>query len=216
MNIQIWIGRMMAFIRSEQEAQDEKNRYFTLPQCSLPIGFSHADLGCGARKANTSLFGFPDRHADIGIDVVMEGTQADKLCALGLEDLPLKSDSQHLVTAYDVLEHIPKTCVVSSEGEKLRYIYPMIQLFNEIYRVLRPGGYFESVTPGIPNYWNGAVRDPTHVSLFCIESFDYFCGGRFERLSRSYGLCHSFDKVVVHWMSASHLQAVLQKPISRI
>ena len=122
------------------------------------------------------------------------------------------NNSQDLVTAYDLLEHIPKVCVKTENG-KLTYVYQTINLFNEIYRVLKPGGYFEASVPGIPNYWNGVVRDPTHISFYCIESFDYFCRGRFEGLAHSYGLLHGFDKVKVHWKDAFVIQAILQKPV---
>lgn len=196
-----------------KENPNEQYFYFSFPRCPLPVGFSHTDLGCGNRKTKATLLGYLDRQADIGIDKNKENTQADLICNLGLENLPLEDNSQNLVTAYDLLEHIPKVCVVH-EGGKLTYIYPILNLFNEVYRVLRPGGYFEMVTPGIPNYWSGVLRDPTHVSLWCIESFDYFCKGRFESLTRSYGLLHSFEKIKVHWKNSTYIQAVLQKPPS--
>jgi SAM-dependent methyltransferase len=183
---------------------------FALPCPTLPAGFSHADLGCGARKATAAVLGHPTRKADIGIDVTRSGTEADILCRLGLEDIPLESNSQDLVTAIDVLEHIPKVCVVSRDGADV-YAYPAIRLFNEIHRILKPGGYFESLTPGIPNYWTGFARDPTHVSPYCLESFDYFCPGRFEAVSRSYGVTGFFEKVHVGWLKHSHIQAVMRK-----
>ena len=214
MNIARRFRRLAVFLRGKDEKQgEEQHYYFTLPHRPLPIGFSHTDLGCGSRKAKATLLGYPDRPADIGIDITTENNQTNLMCNLGLEEIPLERNSQDLVTAYDLLEHIPKVCVISENG-KLSYIYPTINLFNEIYRILKPGGYFESVTPGIPNYWNGVVRDPTHTSFYSIESFDYFCKGRFERLAHSYGLLHSFEKRKVQWKSPSHIQAVLQKPIS--
>lgn len=201
------------FIRRKENprAEDEEGFYFNLPFAPLPKNFSHTDLGCGNKKSKATLFGYPNREANCGIDSTRINTKADLLCRLGLESLPLEDNSQDLITAYDVMEHIPKVCL-GTENEKPVYVYPTINLFNEIYRVLKPGGYFESIVPAVPNYWNGVVRDPTHVSLYCIESFDYFCEGRFEALSKSYGLKQPFQKVIVHWRSSSHIQAVLRKP----
>jgi SAM-dependent methyltransferase len=171
MKIARQLRTLMMSSRNKNKEQIEQYFYFTLPSRPLPLGFSHTDLGCGSRKTKSFLLGYPDREADVGVDVTKEDTQADLVCKLGLEALPIKDNSQELVTAYDFLEHIPKVCVIPQNGELL-YIYPTINLFNEIYRILKAGGYFESLVPGIPNYWNGAVRDPTHISFYCIESFD--------------------------------------------
>jgi SAM-dependent methyltransferase len=204
-----------SIFEKEQENFEEQYFYFVFPISPLSPGFSHVDLGCGGRKAKAKLLGYPERQSDIVIDKTKENTQADLLCNLGLENLPLEDNSQDLVAAYDLAEHIPKVCVVRQESRLYVYIYPVINLFNEVYRVLKAGGLFEIVSPGIPNYWNGAIRDPTHVSLWCLGSFDYFYKGRFEALSHSYGLRYPFDKVRVDWQNISHIQAVLQKPLIR-
>jgi predicted SAM-dependent methyltransferase len=58
-----------------------------------------------------------------------------------------------------------------------------INLFNEVHRVLRPGGTFEVIVPFL-TVSNGQVRweaiaDPTHVSYWLTESFHYFDGTKF-------------------------------------
>lgn len=81
---------------------------------------------------------------------------------------PTEDSSIDHIRASHVLEHIPA-------GEA------RIKIFNEAWRVLRPGGIFEVVLPliitesGLPT-WH-AIADPTHVSYWCRESFYYFDEG---------------------------------------
>jgi len=74
---------------------------------------------------------------------------------------PTSDESAELVYASHVLEHIPA-------GK------PRIDVFNEAHRVLTAGGVFHIIVPRFP-HWT-AVADPTHVSFFVRESFDYFTG----------------------------------------
>lgn len=80
-------------------------------------------------------------------------------------DWPTPDSTVDHIRASHVLEHVPA-------GE------PRLTIFNEAWRVLRPGGIFEVVLPllitesGLPT-WH-ALADPTHVSLWCRESFHYF------------------------------------------
>jgi predicted SAM-dependent methyltransferase len=69
------------------------------------------------------------------------------------------------VRASHVLEHVPAGA-------------DRIAIFNEVWRVLKPGGTFEVILPlvitenGLPS-WH-SIADPTHVSFWCRESFHYF------------------------------------------
>lgn len=72
---------------------------------------------------------------------------------------PVEDNSVDHIRAIHVMEHIPA-------GE------PRITVFNEAWRVLKPGHEFEVVLPLFPHPL--AVADPTHVSFWVKESFDYF------------------------------------------
>lgn len=83
------------------------------------------------------------------------------------QDVPWPSGDQtaDIVRASHVLEHIPA-------GRD------RIAVFNEVHRVLRPGGVFEVKLPLIITEsgaisWH-SIADPTHVSFWCRESFHYF------------------------------------------
>ena len=105
------------------------------------------NLGCGYRK----LDGF------INIDNRNE-VDPDLFCNV-LDGLPYSDNSVDLVRADDFLEHIP--------------IGKTIQVITEIWRVLKPGGIFESSTPDA-EHGQGAFQDPTHVSFWVENSWLYY------------------------------------------
>lgn len=157
--------------------------------------YTHVDLGCFTRP----------RGADIGVDVKLPPTFPDSSefiqCNLGFQKIPLESNFCELITAFDVLEHIPKMLwfesstvqnsvvdIFNSEATEttggMTVIKPAIFLMNEICRVLKPGGQFISHTPAIGRELNGSSinslipihQDPTHVNVWTYLSFtSYFC-----------------------------------------
>jgi len=74
--------------------------------------------------------------------------------------LPMPDGSVDEVRCSHLMEHIPAA--------------DRIGVFNEVWRVLAPGGTFEVVVPLFPSW--GAIADPTHVSLWVEQSFWYFTG----------------------------------------
>jgi SAM-dependent methyltransferase len=151
------------------------------------------DLGCGFRK-----------QGNIGIDITREGTAADLVCRIGFEPLPLDDNSVHKIVCRDFLEHLPKA-YYSESAKSLKY--PIIDLMNEIWRVLRPGGTFTSRTPCFPHM--EVHRDPTHLSVWTLESMDYFCG-KFP-VAKIYGVKEWFE-LVENRMDGFYLFAILRKP----
>lgn len=89
---------------------------------------------------------------------------------------PVDDSSVDHIRASHVLEHVPAGA-------------DRIAIFNEAWRVLRPGGTFEVILPllitenGLPS-WH-SIADPTHVSYWCRESFHYFTA-RYGTDGRSY------------------------------
>ena len=83
------------------------------------------------------------------------------------DGIPAANGGVGAVYASHVMEHIPA-------GQD------RIDVCNEIWRVLKPGGTFEIrvpllVTPDGKAHWE-AVADPTHVSFWTVESFQYLTG----------------------------------------
>ena len=121
------------------------------------------NLGCGYRK----LEGFTN------IDYRKE-VNPDLVCDV-INGLPFDDNSVDLIRADDFLEHIP--------------IFQTKDVIEEIYRVLKPGGIFESITPDA-EYGQGAFQDPTHISFWVENSWLYYS----DKASRElYGTKANFE-----------------------
>jgi len=118
------------------------------------------------------------------------------VCNVGFDPLPFKDETVDKFTAKDLLEHIPR-------------VDPVIYLFNEIWRCLKPGGTFESITPVYPN--EQVFQDPTHVSVWTMGSMNYFCKGYNDELKPAYGIKCKFE-MLKNEKSVYHLHSILKKP----
>lgn len=104
------------------------------------------NLGCGERP----LAGF------YGVDVVTLPA-VDALADLNEPFDALPDDSVDEIVARHTLEHVER----------------FLPLVAELHRVTRPGGRIEIVVPHFSNPYG--YSDPTHVRLFGLYSFFYFC-----------------------------------------
>lgn len=154
------------------------------------------DLGCGSRPKNPF-------NADelFGVDVRdnLEGTirSAD----LVVEPIPFPDASFEYVTAFDFLEHIPRLVYAPQRRNAF------IELMNEVYRVLKPGGYFLSSTPAYPHAV--AFRDPTHVNFITDETFPLYFDD-VNRWASIYGFTGAF-RVHQNEMRGPAIFSILQK-----
>ena len=158
------------------------------------------DLGCGANPRNhykadsfMALDQFPvtNKESDWYL-------QAD----LVWEPIPLGDNSVDYVTAFDFIEHIPRVVYVDKEAK-----YPFIDLMNEIWRVLKPGGLFYSSTPAFPHA--AAFQDPTHVNIITPDTWgEYF--DNVKRWASPYGFTGAFQIESIGY-SGPHLQCEMRK-----
>lgn len=155
------------------------------------------DLGSGPKPRNpygaAMVFGLDIRSFDVSPNV--------KKCTLGIEDIPFKDDSFDAITAYDVLEHIPR---VAKEADIV--IFPFVSLMNEIWRVLKVGGLFYSETPCFP--MKEAFQDPTHVNIMTEDTLRLYFGDK--AWARIYGFVGSFSVAHEGWRG-SHYFCILKK-----
>jgi SAM-dependent methyltransferase len=147
----------------------------------------HLDLGCGVKPRNPfdcdELYG-----VDIRAGLTAAGVKAIVAANLSIDAIPFPDNHFDSVSAYDFLEHVPRVALNYAAGTTN---FPFIQLMNEIWRVLKPGGVFYAVTPGYPH--EKAFRDPTHVNVIAAKSHRYFT--RPEVGGRMYGFTGEFDLI---------------------
>jgi SAM-dependent methyltransferase len=89
-----------------------------------------------------------------------------KACRLGFEPLPFNDASVDFASAFDLIEHIPRTGGVGLNRN------PFIFLMSEIHRILKKDGMFYAQTPAYP--YPTAFSDPTHVNIITCDTIKYF------------------------------------------
>ena len=156
-----------------------------------PQGAVHVDLGAGAIPRNPmkadKVFA-TDYQPSKRFSSEVERVQSDLT-----KRLPFKDNSIDSYSAFDVLEHIPRW---ERDGENINF--PFIDLMNEIYRTLKPGGFLIAVTPAFPS--PAAFQDPTHVNIISIDTADYFCGDKAGARTLGYGFNGYFHKIQNNWL----------------
>ena len=154
------------------------------------------DLGCGDSPRN------PFEVEEVwGIDIREIDKPNVKKADLVLDAIPFIDDYFDYVTAYDFLEHIPRLIYYGIKHN------PFIEVMNEIYRVLKVGGVFLSVTPHYP--YPEVFRDPTHVNIITDETFPLYFDD-VNMWARNYGFTGKF-KILSQGRQPPHLITHMQK-----
>lgn len=177
------------------------------------------DLGCG--PSPRSMPGCEP----IGIDICVAGVVQESPgkvipTDLVLSKIPFDADVFDRVFAHDFLEHVPRVLYVPQTfagsvvtGGGLVRRQPFLELMDEVWRVLKPGGIFESCTPVVTNadVWAG---DPTHVNPVSENTFNYFGAApevnfEYEKMKR-YGFKGRFRIAHKSWRHGSHIYVELE------
>lgn len=157
---------------------------------------SSLDMGCGRSPRNP----FNATYC-YGIDLFSDESMKIEKANLAVEKIPYADDFFEFLTAFDFIEHIPRVSYIPE------YRFPFVELMNEIYRVLKPGGYMLSVTPAYP--FADVLVDPTHVNYITDRTFSTY----FDDINRwavIYGFNGAF-KIVKQGWDGTHLVTVLKK-----
>ena len=164
----------------------------------------HLDLGCGGKPRN------PYRRDELhGIDIAPDEAWSGgeiRRANLALEPIPYPDNHFDSVSAYDFLEHVPRV-MANAAGTATRF--PFIELMNQVWRVLAPGGRLYAYTPCYPHPM--AFQDPTHVNIVTRETHQYFTRPQFT--ARMYGFEGDFSVVrVLPALVAEHDYEPTAKP----
>ena len=150
----------------------------------------HLDLGCGGVPRN------PYQRGELcGVDIqALSLPDIDYRSAnLSIEPIPFPDNHFQSVSAFDFIEHVPRI-LPTPDGLATRF--PFIELMNQVWRVLAPGGLFYAITPAFPD--PDAFVDPTHVNIITDQTHTYFCGE--EPKGAMYGFGGRFDAQRVLWV----------------
>lgn len=154
------------------------------------------DLGCGKNPRN--VFG-----ADIvyGIDIREDLEKNIIKADLVLEKIPFEDNTFDFITAHDFIEHIPRVLYLPQRRNAF------VELMNEVWRTLKHGGKFLSITPAFPK--PQAFGDPTHVNYISETTFTHYFDDE-HSLASVYGFYGAFKVEEQRWDRA-HLISVLVK-----
>lgn len=142
------------------------------------------DLCCGRNK-HEGYIGV-DYQRFLGVDIVADLTKT----------FPFEDNSVDEIIMRDGLEHLPDK----------------IHSMNELYRILKPGGVVTLIVPSTNGM--GAFQDPTHVSYWNLNSFQYYTKGilRDQYPDLIKAKFEILQNVEVRSMENVWINAVLRKP----
>jgi SAM-dependent methyltransferase len=135
-------------------------------------------LDLGAAHARPTGYIGVDQHAGEEVEIV----------ATLPEPLPLEDGTVGVIRAMDFLEHV---------ADK-------VSLFNELYRLLAPGGLLISQTPSTDG--RGAFQDPTHVAFYNENSFWYWTDAKYARYVPEIAARFQISRLLTHFPSEWHQQ----------
>jgi SAM-dependent methyltransferase len=156
------------------------------------------DIGCGSNPQNPF-----EASKVIGVDLFENSQKEIKKCMLGFEALPYETNSIDYISAFDLIEHIPR---VHFQDGKIST--PFIFLMNEIWRVLKNNGILLSFTPIIP--FHGAHQDPTHVNLIVYGTYEKYFSNKKLQIASEYGVKANFN-ILDEKLYNEHLVSILKK-----
>lgn len=201
MTIRNWpLTRLLRTFRSSFQFTSSIESFVRPYLCEhISIG-SSLDLGCGGHPRNPfkceSYYGIDIRN-DIASSII-------HTMDLSKSKMPFATDQFDVISAFDFLEHMPR--VSYHEGIQR---YSFIELMNEVYRVLKPHGYFIYSVPVFP--CPEAFQDPTHLNIMSENTMEYyFCEPRLLAGNLGYGFSGSFKFVAQRWLTSFSIVGLLQ------
>ena len=131
----------------------------------------HLNFGCGNRPIKEEGW--------VNVDK-FDNVEADQVVDLFKMPYPWADNSVDSILASHFIEHIPHSLVPHNmdtfpwtDPAQLRLLQMdgFFAFFEEVGRILKPGGYIEIECPF--GWTNGAFQDPTHTRYIVLQTFGY-------------------------------------------
>ena len=167
-------------------------------QLTNSISTESLDLGSGPRPRNPF-----NASRVVGIDVCANADNHVIQADLSIDSIPFPDNSFDFCTAFDFIEHIPRSVVIDRQTR-----FSFIEVMNEVHRILKPGGLFFHATPAYPA--KEAFVDPTHVNIISEDTFEhYFCEPMLYAKTIGYGFKGRFKFHDQAWLKGSKLVSII-------
>ena len=197
----VWLTIINQYLTTECNvsrpvAADLTNAAAVLDNKEKNIGTKSLDIGCGQKPRNffnaDEVFGLDERdNLDLAIYRV----------DLAIEPIPFPNETFDFVTAHDLMEYIPRLLYVPHRR------YAFIELMNEVWRILKFGGMFMSITSTASQTLN--LCDPVRVNIVNEETYNIYFDN-INRVAKIYGFIGAFE--IIHQKRTSDcLTSLLKK-----
>jgi len=161
---------------------------------------TYLDIGCGSNLRDSF-----EVDTVYGIDIRADESRNVKFADLFTDSILYQYNSFDYLTALDFIEHVLR--IIYSPN--LRFAF--VELMNEIYRVLKPGGVFLSHTPVFP--FPASFQDPTYVNIITEDAFPLYFDD-VNRFASAYGFTGAFI-IEGQFLRPPHLISILRKNIMK-
>ncbi len=167
------------------------------------------DLGCGLRPHNPfsaeTVMGVDFNPAVVSLGVNFKHHD------FVLNGIPFPDHHFDYVSAFDVLEHVPRLSIDHSKGVS-RFLFN--ELMGDIHRVLKPNGILYAFTPVVPSVsvWD----DPTHVNPITKTTHRYFCERNHLQHMGFRGLFRALEITTLNGSRAKTAKRSLSTSLSRV
>ena len=151
-------------------------------------------MGCGmSRDKRVTIEAISPEWSNLTTLDFLESAKPDVLHDLNVLPYPFEDNSFDEIHAYEVLEH----CGSQGDGE---FFFGQ---FAEIYRILKPGGFFCATVPmwDQPMAWGA----PDHKRVLPPEVFVFLDPQYYEH---NLGKPHSTAADYRHWLGSTHLEMI--------
>jgi len=150
------------------------------------------DIGCGEGKQD-GYIGLDIRDLP-GVDIIHD---------INIHPWPIPDNVVRNALASHIVEHVPPVAFIDGAT---RFLF--VELMDEVWRIMRPGGSFAIVVPHA--YSRGFAQDPTHINPCNEITWGYFAPGHPSGLYNIYRP-RPWRIKMLSWAVEANIEVLLEK-----